>query len=79
VDASYDPVAWLGRKILKRRKSTPAEAEADAPSTGPAAVQPEGGVHGIPAPEHADDALVGAWATDAAPGGDAPAEDAPAE
>ncbi len=26
VDASYDPVAWLGRKILRRRKASPSEA-----------------------------------------------------
>ncbi len=31
VDASYDPVAWLGRKIMRRTKRTPTEA----------AVQPE--------------------------------------
>jgi succinate dehydrogenase / fumarate reductase, iron-sulfur subunit len=28
VDASYDPVAWLGRKILRRHKRTPSEASA---------------------------------------------------
>jgi succinate dehydrogenase / fumarate reductase iron-sulfur subunit len=32
VDASYDPVAWLGRKILRRTKRTAAEAASDAPS-----------------------------------------------
>jgi hypothetical protein len=26
VDAHYDPVAWLGRKILKRTKKTAEEA-----------------------------------------------------
>jgi len=26
VDASYDPVAWLGRKILRRQKASPGEA-----------------------------------------------------
>jgi succinate dehydrogenase / fumarate reductase iron-sulfur subunit len=26
VDASYDPVAWLGRKILRRHKASPTEA-----------------------------------------------------
>ncbi len=51
VDASYDPVAWLGRKIRHRRKKTPAEAATTAPATGPAAVQPPTEVHGIPAPE----------------------------
>ncbi len=40
VDAKYDPVAWLGRKILNRTKRTPAEAAATSPATGPAAVQP---------------------------------------
>ncbi len=28
VDSSYDPVAWLGRKILRRRKRSPGEAAA---------------------------------------------------
>jgi hypothetical protein len=60
VDASYDPVAWLGRKILKRNKRSPAEAAASSPATGPAAVQPRTGTNGIPAPEPA--------ATAAAPG-----------
>ena len=32
VDAAYDPVAWLGRKILRRSKRSAAEALADAPS-----------------------------------------------
>ena len=32
VDASYDPVAWLGRKILKRTKRSAAEAAADSPA-----------------------------------------------
>jgi succinate dehydrogenase / fumarate reductase iron-sulfur subunit len=48
VDAQYDPVAWLGRKIKKRTKRTAADAAAGAPSSGPAAVMPPGGVHGIP-------------------------------
>ena len=51
VDASYDPIAWLGRKIRNRTKGTAAEAAAEAPATGPAAVQPPYEVHGIPAPE----------------------------
>ena len=51
VDASYDPVAWLGRKIRNRTKRTPAEAAATAPATGPAAVQPPPEVHGIPGPD----------------------------
>ena len=50
VDASYDPVAWLGRKIRHRRKSTPTEASANAPAVGPPAVQPQPEVHGIPVP-----------------------------
>ncbi len=33
VDAAYDPVAWLGRKILCRQKRTPEEAAA-GPSAG---------------------------------------------
>ena len=48
VDASYDPIAWLGRKIRKRTKRTPTEASVDSPSSGPAAVQPDIEVHGIP-------------------------------
>ncbi len=51
VDAKYDPVAWLGRKILNRTKRTPSEATTDSPATGPAAVQPEVEVHGVPLPE----------------------------
>ncbi len=50
VDASYDPVAWLGRKIRHRRKSTPTEASDNAPAVGPPAVQPQPEVHGIPVP-----------------------------
>jgi len=50
VDAKYDPVAWLGRKIRNRSKRTAEEAAAEAPAGGPAAVLPPGGVHGIPQP-----------------------------
>ncbi len=51
VDASYDPVAWLGRKILNRSApKTPAQATVETPATGPAAVQPPGRVRGIPFP-----------------------------
>jgi succinate dehydrogenase / fumarate reductase iron-sulfur subunit len=50
VDAKYDPVAWLGRKIRNRSKRSAAEAAAEAPSIGPAAVLPRGGTHGIPQP-----------------------------
>ncbi len=32
VDSSYDPVAWLGRKILRRTKLTAAQSAADAPA-----------------------------------------------
>ena len=32
VDASYDPVAWLGRKILRRTRRSALEAAADAPA-----------------------------------------------
>ncbi len=32
VDSSYDPVAWLGRKILRRTKRSAVEAAADAPA-----------------------------------------------
>jgi succinate dehydrogenase / fumarate reductase iron-sulfur subunit len=48
VDASYDPVAWLGRKIRRRTKASVAETAATAAASGPAAVQPDPGVQGIP-------------------------------
>ena len=51
VDASYDPIAWLGRKIRNRRAPrTPSEAAATAPATGPAAVQSSPEAYGIPEP-----------------------------
>ena len=50
VDAKYDPVAWLGRKIRNRTKKTASEAAALAPAQGPAAVMPPGGVKGVPQP-----------------------------
>ena len=50
VDAKYDPVAWLGRKIRNRSKRTADEAAAESPSSGPAAILPPGGAHGIPKP-----------------------------
>jgi hypothetical protein len=49
VDSSYDPVAWLGRKILRRTKRTAAQAAADAPAF--AAPTPEDD----PVPAGADD------------------------
>jgi succinate dehydrogenase / fumarate reductase, iron-sulfur subunit len=48
VDASYDPIAWLGRKILRRTKASAAETAATAAASGPAAVQPESAVSGAP-------------------------------
>jgi succinate dehydrogenase / fumarate reductase, iron-sulfur subunit len=48
VDAKYDPVAWLGRKILNRSRRTPAEAAESSPAVGPAAVQPAVEVRGVP-------------------------------
>jgi succinate dehydrogenase / fumarate reductase, iron-sulfur subunit len=71
VDAKYDPVAWLGRKILHRTKATPAEATATAPATGPAAVQPDAKVQGIP--------LAGSGLNGSANGSDPHREPAPAE
>ncbi|HEY7915899.1 MAG TPA: succinate dehydrogenase/fumarate reductase iron-sulfur subunit [Acidimicrobiales bacterium] len=68
VDASYDPVAWLGRKILKRNKRSPAEAAATSPATGPAAVQPRTETNGIPAPEPATAAAAAPGAGDPSPG-----------
>ena len=50
VGASYDPVAWLGRKIRRKTKRTPEEASASSPASGPAAVQPAVPVAGIPEP-----------------------------
>jgi succinate dehydrogenase / fumarate reductase, iron-sulfur subunit len=50
VDAQYDPVAWLGRKIRRRTKGTVAEAAATNPAPGPAALQPAVPARGIPAP-----------------------------
>jgi hypothetical protein len=37
VDARYDPVAWLGRKILGRSKKTAQEAEAASEAAAEAA------------------------------------------
>ena len=39
VDASYDPVGWLGRKILRRSKASPEEATAG--SSEPVVAAPE--------------------------------------
>ncbi len=50
VDARYDPVAWLGRKIMNRTRRSAAEAAEEAAAQGPAAIQPPPGVHGIPEP-----------------------------
>jgi len=41
VDARYDPIAWLGRRILRRTRATAEEAAALAPAQGPAAEAPE--------------------------------------
>ncbi|MGA2837739.1 MAG: 4Fe-4S dicluster domain-containing protein, partial [Acidimicrobiales bacterium] len=73
VDAKYDPVAWLGRKIRNRTKRTAAEAAAEAPATGPAALPPPSGVHGIPQPHP-----VGAPVLATAPVGHGHTEAAPA-
>ena len=50
VDAAFDPVAWLGRKILNRTTRSAREAAASSPAHGPAAVQPGTPVSGVPAP-----------------------------
>ncbi len=70
VDASYDPVAWLGRKILRRDKRSAAAAAASAPATGPAAVQPKFVVHGIPSTNGSDPTGVGQFAPPGPPRGD---------
>ena len=72
VDAKYDPVAWLGRKILNRTKRTPAEAAEGSPATGPAAVQPAVPVLGVPLAEGVDREPAVATAPSS------PADDAPA-
>ena len=48
VDAKYDPVAWLGRKIRGRTTRSAREAAAPSPAHGPAAVQPVPPVDGVP-------------------------------
>jgi len=82
VDAKYDPVAWLGRKIRKRTKLPAADAAAAAPSTGPAAVMPPGGVHGVPqAGDNGNGNEVPVFAATAPPSPGAPGtptDDAPA-
>ncbi len=65
VDARYDPVAWLGRKIRNRTRRSAEEAAAESPASGPAAVLPSSGLQGIadvdPAPDPPDEmAEVGA-------------------
>jgi succinate dehydrogenase / fumarate reductase iron-sulfur subunit len=67
VDSRYDPLAWLGRKILKRTKRTPAEAAENSPASGPAAVQPDHTVKGIPTPVQLTEkpVVVGATPSDA--------------
>ena len=65
VDARYDPVAWLGRKIKNRTRRSAEEAAAESPASGPAAVLPSSGLQGIadvdPAPDPPDEmAEVGA-------------------
>ncbi|MHB8428931.1 MAG: succinate dehydrogenase/fumarate reductase iron-sulfur subunit [Acidimicrobiales bacterium] len=50
VDGSYDPVAWLGRKLRNRSKKSAAEAAATSPAEGPPAVQGDEPAHGIPGP-----------------------------
>ena len=46
VDASYDPVGWLGRKILRRSKASPEEASAGG-------AVPDEAEAGVAAPEEA--------------------------
>jgi succinate dehydrogenase iron-sulfur subunit len=56
VDASYDPVGWLGRKILRRSKATPEEAAAGGATREMAAAggsTPEEAAAGVEAPEEA--------------------------
>ena len=50
VDASYDPVAWLGRKIRQPQEEDAGRGGRHSPATGPAAVQPPTEVHGDPRP-----------------------------
>ncbi len=76
VDAKYDPVAWLGRKILNRTKRTAAEAAVSAPAQGPAAVRPSEEVRGVPLP-HPHDTGGAVAAAVAAPPATFPGDDAP--
>ena len=71
VDAKYDPVAWLGRKIRNRSRRSAADAAALAPAQGPAAVEPPGGTRGIPQPHDQGAPVLAASAPVApvAPGG----------
>ncbi len=81
VDAQYDPVAWLGRKIRNRTKRTAREAAAGSPATGPAAVQPRPEVHGVPFPGHHAETQAAVVTDGATAAGTvtAAADDAPAE
>jgi succinate dehydrogenase / fumarate reductase, iron-sulfur subunit len=50
VDASYDPVGWLGRKILRRHKRSAEEAGAPVPAPASAEEAAEGSVPGVTSP-----------------------------
>jgi succinate dehydrogenase / fumarate reductase iron-sulfur subunit len=58
VDATYDPVAWLGRKIRRRTKRSAAEAAASSPAHGPAAVLPVEPAEPVEPVEPVENALV---------------------
>jgi hypothetical protein len=71
-------VAWLGRKIRNRSKRSADDAAVLAPSQGPAAVLPPGGVHGIPQPHgHGAPVLAASAPVAPAPPGQQSDEDAP--
>ncbi|MGA2211591.1 MAG: succinate dehydrogenase/fumarate reductase iron-sulfur subunit, partial [Acidimicrobiales bacterium] len=58
VDARYDPIAWLGRKILSRPGPLPAAEAAKHTGAAAAAVRGVAEARGAPAP--ASDGVAGA-------------------
>jgi len=49
VDGAYDPIAWLGRKILRRTKRSAREAAADAPAAYAPTSEDRGERQAVPA------------------------------
>jgi succinate dehydrogenase / fumarate reductase iron-sulfur subunit len=59
VDASYDPIAWLGRRILRRTKRSASEAAGDAPGYAEPPSSPGPVAAGAPAAVGADPGAAG--------------------